>query len=239
MEEKKTDRPAGIWKPALCLAAVSALLSFGTTWAFYSDAAFLPNSLSVSHSGAAMVEEFNPDSSFLPGETAVKKVAFENTGKMDIFLRVEVPPEEAWYENGQKREDLKTSYVLKNWTPGVWIPEESQKEGAPGYAQEETAQWTEAFLAENGKYYRYYKFLLTPGAATDAILESVTLSPEVSNDRHADDYSDKVYKLSFNAEAVPAQEQGDSLSVQAEWGMTVSQGADGALTWKPMEGEKE
>ena len=78
----------------LILAAAAALLSFGITWAYYSDIIVLANPFATSHSGAAMVEEFNPDSSFLPGETVIKKVAFQNTGEMDIFLRVEVPPEE-------------------------------------------------------------------------------------------------------------------------------------------------
>ncbi len=95
MEEKK-EKILNNKKAVGLLAAGIMALAFGATWAFYESTQSLANPLLTAHSGAAVVEEYNPDSSFLPGETVIKKVAFENTGEMDIFLRVEVEPEESW-----------------------------------------------------------------------------------------------------------------------------------------------
>ena len=89
-------------KTASLLILVILLLSFAVTLAYYSDVLTLANPLGTSHSGAAMVESFDPESSFLPGETVIKKVSFQNTGEMDLFLRVEVPPQESWCQKGRK-----------------------------------------------------------------------------------------------------------------------------------------
>ena len=215
----------------LILAAAAALLSFGITWAYYSDIIVLANPFATSHSGAAMVEEFNPDSSFLPGETVIKKVAFQNTGEMDIFLRVEVPPEEAWYAKGEK-EPLGGAYttdaVIKNWT-AVW-----PKGGDAAF----TDDWSQVFTDADGTKYRYYRRILPAGETTEDILDSIKLSTKVSNDRHDIDYSDKIYKLTFNAEAVPVEELNGELSVQSQWNMDVTKDKDGILTWEKSGGNE-
>ena len=215
----------------LILAAAAALLSFGITWAYYSDIIVLANPFATSHSGAAMVEEFNPDSSFLPGETVIKKVAFQNTGEMDIFLRVEVPPEEAWYAKGEKEPlggAYRTDVVIKNWTV-VW---------PKGGDTDSTADWSQVFTDADGTKYRYYRHILPAGETTEDILDSIKLSTEVSNDRHDIDYSDKIYKLTFNAEAVPVEELNGELSVQSQWNMDVTKGNDGILTWEKSGGNE-
>ena len=216
----------------LILAAAAALLSFGITWAYYSDIIVLANPFATSHSGAAMVEEFNPDSSFLPGETVIKKVAFQNTGEMDIFLRVEVPPKEAWYAKGEK-EPLGGAYttdaVIKNWTDGIW-PE--------GGDTDYTDDWSQVFTDADGTKYRYYRRILPAGETTEDILDSITLRTEVSNDRHHIDYSDKICKRTANAEAVRVEERNGELSVQSQWNMDVTKGNDGILTWEKSGGNE-
>lgn len=217
----------------LILAAAAALLSFGITWAYYSDIIVLANPFATSHSGAAMVEEFNPDSSFLPGETVIKKVAFQNTGEMDIFLRVEVPPEEAWYAKGESEpldEPYTTETVIKTWKDGIW---------PKGGDTASTADWSQVFTDADGTKYRYYRRILQAGETTEDILDSITLSPDVSNDRHDIDYSDKIYKLTFNAEAVPVEELNGELSVQSQWNMDVTEGEGGILTWSERIGGNE
>lgn len=214
-------------KNAAALAVLgAAFLGFGATWAFYSSSSTaLANPLSTTHSGAAMVEEFDPNSSFLPGETAVKKVAFRNTGDMDLFLRVEVPPEEAWYDADDQttpNNDLETKWVIKNWTE-QWDENGTSANG----------QWSQVFTdAETGKKYRYYERILSvDDPQTDYILDSITLDPAVSNDRHYLDYSNKIYKLTFNAEAVPVEGNDEHPGVQAEWKMSVTAAQDGTLSW--------
>ena len=231
MKEMKEKRSGKRIRIAGLAAFAIALLSFGITWAYYSDIIVLANPFATSHSGAAMVEEFNPDSSFLPGETVIKKVAFQNTGEMDIFLRVEVPPEEAWYAKGESEpldEPYTTETVRKNWTV-VW---------PKGGDAADTDYWSQVFTDADGTKYRYYRRILQAGETTEDILDSITLRPDVSNDRHDIDYSDKIYKLTFNAEAVPVEELNGELSVQSQWNMDVTKDKDGILTWKKSGGNE-
>ena len=95
----------------------------------------------------------------------------------------------------------------------------------------ETEFWSKSYTDENGKSYRYYKQVLPAGKTTDCILESISLSDEVSNDRHDVDYSDKIYKLTFHAEAVPVEEHDSALGVQSQWNMVVQEDSSGVLTW--------
>ena len=226
-------------KTAGLLILVILLLSFAVTLAYYNEVLTLANPLGTSHSGAAMVESFDPESSFLPGETVIKEVSFQNTGKMDLFLRVEVPPQENWYQKGQgssppvileKEAGYDTDHVIKHWNPGVWT-DSGQEEGNVDYMNMETAFWSKSYTDENGKSYRYYKQVLPAGKTTDCILESISLSDEVSNDRHDVDYSDKIYKLTFHAEAVPVEEHDSALGVQSQWNMVVQEDSSGVLTW--------
>lgn len=237
MEEKKT---VGFLKgkPIIAIAmAAAVLISFGITWAYYTSKQALANPLTTAHSGAAIVEEYNPNSSFLPGETVTKKVAFQNTGKMDIFLRVEVPPEEYW----QYMSDEMTNGILHK--KGDIVKDGDVKDGENGLLTskvekiwtnywkigEDDCEWSPV-IQENGKAYRYYLRVLEPGDVTHDILSSIKLSEEVSNDRHSINYSNKCYVLTFNAEAVPVEDHGGQLG-QSSWNMSVSLNNDGKLTW--------
>lgn len=236
MEEKKT---VGFLKgkPIIAIAmAAAAFIGFGITWAYYTSRQALANPLTTAHSGAAIVEEYNPNSSFLPGETVTKKVAFQNTGKMDIFLRVKVMPEEGWYDGkGNEAAGLETVKVEKEWT-AQWgepnIPENAGQTISPETAYgSDGEEWTKAYKDTNGSWYRYYKKVLRAGEKTADILESIKLSPDVSNDRHDLDYSDKHYRLIFEAEAVPVEDHGGQPGVQSSWNMSVSLNNDGNITW--------
>lgn len=283
MTEKK--RP---FKKIAAVAVISAgmvLASFGGTWAYYQSELSLVNPLSTPDSSVVMVEDFNPTQSFLPGETAVKKVWFENTGDMDLFLRVEVLPEEGWYKYGSDKqlvtaEGLEPSKVIKNWsdawtekkdtrTDFVKTPPDKQDvklqvqkdEDAKNWG--ETALWTEAYQDTDKKYYRYYRRILfkkgsraepsaTGGTApedesldsTAPILESITLSNAVTNDRHDTNYSDKVYVLTFNAQAVPVEGEdvlenntmaSSQVGVETMWHMRVERDGNGQLIWTPLD----
>lgn len=243
--KQKSNRFFTRTKAAGLLALAVCAGSFGGTWAYYGNSIEIVNPLATSHSGVIMAEEFNPNDSFLPGETVTKKIWFENTGDMDLFLRVEVPPVEEWADEP----DLKTGYVIKRWT-SAWTEakEEEEIDGLeePKQNFEEwgtTNLWSEVISQRDNSgvdhNYRYYRKILPAGEATEAILESIKLSPEVSNDRHRDDYSGKEYRLEFSAQAVPVEGSGGTgedgsqeLGVQASWGMKVSRDeGTGILTW--------
>lgn len=72
----------------ICLAGI------GGSWAHYINVVNIRNPLSMKNSAVELVENFNPNSTFLPGETVQKKPYFKNTGEVELVLRVKV--EESW-----------------------------------------------------------------------------------------------------------------------------------------------
>lgn len=239
MNKKKWLEIIASKKVAPLIALLIALSAFGSTLAYYKDIQALENPLKTGSSGAAILEEFDPTSSFLPGEVVTKRVSFKNTGKSRIFLRVQAKPREGWYkaveQNGQlvqvEADELDESKVIKHWAEAA-----TKTETVNGVEQklyifgefpgtEETNDWKR--IGE----YCYYKKILNPEETTNIILEEIQLDV-VSNDRHAIDYSDKVYKLTFDAEAIPVEAGEVQIGLEAEWPQ-VKVGINGeSLTWE-------
>lgn len=196
------------------LAGCICLAGIGTSWAHYANVVNIRNPLSTQNSSVELVENFNPNSSFLPGETVKKEPHFKNTGEIDLILRVKV--EESWnnaegtaLEKGPGFPD--TEIVEKNWTDS-WKNE-----------------WVEI-----GNYYYYKKILTraeTSGSTTAIILESLRMKPEASNDSHSIDYSNLLYELKFEADAVPADEL--SLTVWKEE-INTENGSGKGLEWQAL-----
>lgn len=168
----------------LCLAAV------GTSMASYTNTVTIKNPFSTEGpSGVILAENFNPDSTFLPGETVQKQPYFKNTGDVDLILRVKV--NERW-------KDDKGNTVSDKGDPN-----------APD-VNTVTKSWTNSWendWVQIGGYF-YYKRILTKAegahAITPVILSEVKLSNGISNDAHGTNYSGLVYELNFDSEAVPA-----------------------------------
>ena len=197
-------------KLAVILAAFVLLTGIGGSWASYSNTVQIRNPLATEKSGVELVENFNPNSTFLPGETVEKKPFFRNTGELDLILRVK---------------------VLENWKDSQGNPVTTNPPDTEKVSKNWTDSWkTDWFLV--GDYY-YYKHVLkksgSEGSVTEDILKSLTLSPEVSNDHHDYDYSSLVYELKFTSDAVPA----DSLSLESWNGQINGENTKGiAFDWK-------
>lgn len=201
-----------VLKLTAVLAGIVMLAGIGVSRANYFSAVKISNPLATKKSAVELVENFNPNSSFLPGETVDKKPFFRNTGEIDLILRVKV--QETW-KNSQgepfEANPPDTSKVIKHWT-NSW-----------------TTDWFEV-----GDYY-YYKHILKKngeeGSATEDILESLSLSSDVSNDHHEYDYSNLIYELKFVSDAVPA----DSLSLESWSGeIDKEKAADHSFDWKEL-----
>ena len=196
----------------LCLAAV------GTSMASYTNTVTIKNPFSTEGpSGVILAENFNPDSTFLPGETVQKQPYFKNTGDVDLILRVKV--NERW-------KDDKGNTVSDKGDPN-----------APN-VDAVTKSWTDSWKndwVEIGSYH-YYKHILTKAdgahAKTPVILSELKLSNQISNDAHGTDYSGLIYELNFDAEAVSA----DKISA-AVWQDELNKGTPAqknSLDWKEL-----
>lgn len=189
------------------------LTTIGTSMASYTNRISITNPFTTSGpSSAVMLENFNPDSTFLPGETVEKQPYFKNTGEADLLLRVKV------------------TAVWKTANDSVSPPGDPFSD-----TDKVTKLWTDSWKEEwvkIGDYYYYSKILKKSGEAGDTtpiILEKLQLSAEVSNDKHDTDYSDRVYELSFDAEAIPA----DNVSAE-QWKNDISEDEDAdtdKLSW--------
>lgn len=167
------------------------------TSTYYAAASTLRNPFQVGSKTVYLQEVFDEDDKWLPGETKEKLVLFGNIGSVPQVLRFRIEPDSVsptrWYES-----DGTTA-----WTPDVANPV--------------TLNWTASLGSDwqqIGDWY-YYKYPLAPGAQTPEVLQSLTFSPLLSNDRHADkDYSDKIYKLTIRVESLEVIPE----ATLAEWG---------------------
>lgn len=170
-------------------------VSISSTWAVYTDTNTIKNQLSTKHTAVMLKEDFVQFSSFLPGETVTKKPYFENTGERDILIRVPIELAETWRPEEGSKVRLDTGKVTKNWSQ-YWVNGTS-------------SEWFQ------GKEYYYYKKILTKkgteSSKTNPIMDSLTLSTEVSNDGHDLDYSNAEYEITIEAEAVPADKTSAAL----------------------------
>lgn len=171
-------------------------VSVSTTWAVYTDTNTIKNQLSTKHTAVMLKEDFVQFSSFLPGETVTKKPYFENTGARDMLIRVPIELAETWQEPEEgSEEQLDKEKVIKNWSQ-YWVNGKS-------------SEW---FAGED--YYYYNKILTKQGtenSKTNQIMDSLTLSTDVSNDGHEADYSNAEYEITIEAEAVPADKTSAAL----------------------------
>lgn len=198
-EEKKV-----LFFVLLFLAGCFALGLTGGTMAYYHQEKRLGNPFTTGSSQVALNEEFDPTSSFLPGEKVVKEAYFKNTGKTDLYLRIKDPISTA-----------------------VWIPAVDKDERELDTAAVEIT-WSQSWKEDwqrLGDYY-YYEKVLPAGENTELIIESLSLKSNVSNDRHGPDYSEKTFSLNLKAEAVSSGSDG------TEWGVHPIKQDDGTVQWQ-------
>lgn len=225
-KKKRRTRNAarGVGLVLFCLA----MASIGGSFAYFSKAGTLTNMMGTKSSAVSLNENFNSASTFLPGETVTKQVYLRNAGEEALVLRVKDPEgTEYWADmQGRKLSGLGTEKVIKNWTEYWWNDSDSEHD---------ECEWTKITTKTGDKEesYYYYKKILPVGGKTNPILDSVKLSPEVSNDRHDTDYSDKQYVIDFQAEAIPYyEESGNQGEIEDAWGVSCTVDSSGDVTWQ-------
>ena len=183
------------------VCAITVTASIGTTLAFYSGGGDLKNNLATKESSLYLEEVFDPNDKWLPGETKAKKVHFGNDGESSQVIRFKVVLE--WLDKDNNK-----------WTPTTASPVEIK------WTTNLAAEWDNSFLGSNGWY--YYRKILPAGQETNAVMESVTFSPGLS-----DDFASTTYRIKIYMEGVDVSPE----ITKAEWDkMTFTESA-GTLTW--------
>lgn len=204
---------------SLLLVLVIILSAIGGTTAFkyYAENSDVINRMETKGSSSALKEIFNPSDLWVPGETKQKEVSFANTGEQDQVLRFKAY--EAWFDNKGTPNDI-TDDALWSWT-GDYSP-------APA-----TINWTSEITGPSatwvkiGNYY-YYNKVLSVGATTPRVTNSVTFSNKISNDCPGaeNDFSNKRYSLTFEMETLSV----NTVETTAAWGVTFTKSGNN-LVW--------
>ena len=195
------------------------LLGFvGVTLALFTSTDKFDNKLHTAESGVYLMELFNPDDLWLPGETKAKIVGFGNHQSIDQVIRFTVKVEwidadgSLWVYTGNN----KPSPIAINWT-------------------KEISGGTNSTWEKIGDYF-YYKSVLLRKQGDDPnelppIMSSVTFSRELSNDgAHDDDFSNKTCRIYIEMETVDVN---PDITKEA-WNVTFTRDGN-SLEWRPIE----
>jgi hypothetical protein len=188
-----------------CLCFMTLAIAMGTTLAFYSNrGGTIENVMSTKGSSVYLQELFNPEDYWLAGETKQKELMFGNQGERDQVIRFRI--ELQWINSsGGALEPITEAPVEIKWAEAL------------------TEEWVR-FIDDNGWY--YYEKILPAGGETAAVMESVTFSTKLSNDKQVEDFTHATYQIVVYMEALDV----DSVITQAKWEKTFT--VEEGLVWQ-------
>ena len=159
----------------LCIAGVLAVGSIGGSLAWFTSSDSITNPFSTAstdnpsdpNSGIKIHEDFNKEDAdnTLPGDTVTKQVNVSNKATYDQLIRVKI--KKVWKDaKGKEKPDLDTKNINLNFEKNLT---DSNKP--------EEGKWIEG---SDGYY--YYNGIVNPDGQTANLLESVTLSKDITNE---------------------------------------------------------
>ncbi|WP_415285653.1 SipW-dependent biofilm matrix protein BsaA [Clostridium perfringens] len=159
----------------LCIAGVLAVGSIGGSLAWFTSSDSVTNPFSTAstdnpsdpNSGIKIHEDFNKEDAdnTLPGDTVTKQVNVINKATYDQLIRVKI--KKVWKDaKGEEKPDLDTKNINLNFEKNLT---DSNKP--------EEGKWIEG---SDGYY--YYNGIVNPKGQTANLLESVTLSKDITNE---------------------------------------------------------
>ena len=159
----------------LCIAGVLAVGSIGGSLAWFTSSDSITNPFSTAstdnpsnpNSGIKINEKFNKEEAdnTLPGDTVTKQVNVINKATYDQLIRVKI--KKVWKDaKGNEKSDLDTKNIILNFEKNLT---DSNKP--------EEGKWIEG---SDGYY--YYNGIVNPKGQTANLLESVTLSKDITNE---------------------------------------------------------
>ena len=159
----------------LCIAGVLAVGSIGGSLAWFTSSDSITNPFSTAstdnpsnpNSGIKINEKFNKEEAdnTLPGDNVTKQVNVTNTATYDQLIRVKI--KKVWKDaKGEEKSDLDTKNIILNFEKNLT---DSNKP--------EEGKWIEG---SDGYY--YYNGIVNPKGQTANLLESVTLSKDITNE---------------------------------------------------------
>ena len=221
-------------KNFLAIFLVLAICIIGFTFAYFSDSVDIVNNFSSKPYGTSVVETFVSPDNWLPGDTTGKSLIVNNTGQVDVAVRVSYTEE--WVS--------KNGDTLSNTLNGESV-------AIIKFINED--DWVKI-----GNYY-YYNHKLESGDHTNSFIESVTFNENVDSSLNCstvdvvdeqtnevvgkrsvcsssnDGYDGATYTLTFNVETIQFNQYSSVWNIDHEIGTPVT--ASGRLIAKANEDE--
>lgn len=220
-------------KAALGLAGLAAVAAIGGTWAYWNQNLSVDNEFKAGNFDSDIVEEFKPETDWLPGETVEKVVSVKNSGNVDMAVMAKIT--QKWDgENLTLQAVDGTEYAAEvQWGENV------AAFAAPGVADvaapmgiEKTVDsfadaadtWVLADIKEQEDgsmdLYFIYSGIVEEAGETPALLTSVTMNPLIQSGvtskvyypdgkfeaeiNYLDSYEGAQYTMTINAKTVQA-----------------------------------
>ncbi len=155
------------------LLIISFLLSSGLTLASWRSEGSTINSITVGSVSGHIIEEYEQGQTLSPAATVTKKVQVENTGTLDVAVRVKV--EKVWGDYRDKSGQLVVNHTLS--TDNIQI-------------DYNTSDW---FYQNDG--YFYYKGVLSPNEMTPALFDSFTIDGETTGGAYKNKSADIIVTM--------------------------------------------
>ena len=176
----------------LCIAGVLAVGSIGGSLAWFTSSDSVTNPFTTAstdnpsdpNSGIKINEKFdkNEADNTLPGDNVTQQVNVSNTATYDQLIRVKI--EKVWKDaEGTEKPDLDKENIILNFEKNL----------------------TDSNNPEEGKWikgsdgYYYYNGIVNPKGQTSNLLESVTLSKDITNE-----FKGLKFDVTVNSEGVQA-----------------------------------
>ncbi|MDK0767747.1 SipW-dependent biofilm matrix protein BsaA [Clostridium perfringens] len=159
----------------LCIAGVLAVGSIGGSLAWFTSSDSITNPFSTAstdnpsnpNSGIKINEKFNKEEAdnTLPGDKVTKQVNVINKATYDQLIRVKI--KKVWKDaKGNEKSDLDTKNINLNFENNLTYSNKPEE-----------GKWIEG---SDGYY--YYNGIVNPDGQTANLLESVTLSKDITNE---------------------------------------------------------
>lgn len=181
-------------RAALGLAGLAAVAAIGGTWAYWNQNLSVDNNFQAGNFDSDIVEKFEPEEDWLPGETVEKVVSVKNSGNVDMAVMAKIT--QKWDGERMVFTDLsgKEAYAAQvQWgnVAAFASPDTAEAGLSIGIADtvdsfaEAEGQWvlTDVQKLDDSSMdlYFVYSEIVAQEGVTNNLVESVTMNPLIQS----------------------------------------------------------
>lgn len=218
-------------RAALGLAGLAAVAAIGGTWAYWNQNLSVENEFKAGKFDSDIVEEFKPETDWLPGETVEKVVSVKNSGNVDMAVMAKITQkwdgERMIFEDAEGKE-VYAAQVQWGDVAAFASPDTAEVGLSIGIADtvdsfaEAEGQWvlTDVQKLDDSSMdlYFVYSDIVAEGKETPALLTSVTMNSLIESG-----VTSKVYTPNEDGKLELTEKENSGLNYEeAQYTMTIN-----------------